>query len=153
MTPPTPAPAGWDVEIRPHRVKYYAYISAALILAIHIAVAFLITVGSTGVVFRGIDQVAMALIGLLIAGAVLMLVRPRLRANADGLAVRNLLTERMIPWSDVVDVSFPGNSRWARVDLPHDEYFPLMAIQAIDGDRAVAAMDAVRDLLACHRVS
>ena len=61
--------------------------------------------------------------------------------------MRNLLTYRLIPWSDVVDVSFPRGARWARVDLPDDEYVPVLAIQAVDKDRAVNAMDSVRRLL------
>jgi photosystem II stability/assembly factor-like uncharacterized protein len=51
----------------------------------------------------------------------------------------------------VVGVSFPGGSRWARIDLPDDEYVPLMAIQAVDKERAVHAMDTVRALLARYR--
>jgi hypothetical protein len=31
--------------------------------------------------------------------------------------------------------------------LPDDEYVPVLAIQAVDKDRAVAAMDTVRELL------
>ena len=37
------------------------------------------------------------------------------------------------------------------VDLPDDEYIPVMAIQAVDKDRAVDAMDSVRALLARYR--
>jgi hypothetical protein len=65
--------------------------------------------------------------------------------------VRNMLGEKLIAWPDVVGVSFPAGARWARVDLPDDEYIPLMAIQAVDKDRAVAAMDAVRELAARYR--
>jgi photosystem II stability/assembly factor-like uncharacterized protein len=50
-------------------------------------------------------------------------------------------------------VSFPAGARWARIDLPDDEYIPLMAIQAVDKDRAVAAMDTVRELLERYRPS
>jgi hypothetical protein len=62
-----------------------------------------------------------------------------------------MLGERVIAWPDVVDVSFPAGARWARVDLADDEYIPVMAIQAVDKDRAVAAMDAVRALVARYR--
>ena len=83
--------------------------------------------------------------------SVLLFARPRLRVGAAGVAVRNLFGYRLIPWSDVVGVSFPRGARWARVDLPDDEYIPVMAIQAVDKDRAVEAMDSVRDLLARYR--
>jgi hypothetical protein len=65
--------------------------------------------------------------------------------------VRNLLTFRVIPWSDLVGVSFPVGARWARVDLPDDEYVPVMAIQAVDKGRAVEAMDGLRALLVRYR--
>ena len=141
----------WELEVRPHLTPYFAYGAAILILAAHVAVGFLLKVGSTGVVFQTADQVAIAGLGVVIAGVVLLFARPRLRAGKDGLAVRNLLDEKLIAWPDVVDVSFPVGARWARVDLPDDEYIPLMAIQAVDKERAVAAMDAVRELVTRYR--
>jgi Bacterial PH domain len=137
----------WDVEIRPHLSPYFAYGAAALILAAHVTVGALLKIRSTGVIFQTADQVAIALLGVVIAGLVLMFARPRLRVGAAGVAVRNLLGYRLIPWDDVVDVSFPLGARWARVDLPDDEYIPVMAIQAVDKQRAVDAMDSVRALL------
>lgn len=137
----------WDVEIRPHLTPYFAYGAAALILAAHVAVGALLKVQSTGVIFQTADQVAIALLGVVIAGVVLLFARPRLRVGAAGVAVRNLLTYKLIPWSDVVDISFHPGARWARVDLPDDEYVPVLAIQAVDKERAVDAMDSVRGLL------
>ncbi|OBI74237.1 PH domain-containing protein [Mycobacterium sp. E740] len=136
----------WDVEIRPHLAPYFAYGAAALILAAHITVGVLLKIASTGVIFRTADQVAIALLGVVLAGVVLMFARPRLRVGPSGMQVRNLLGDKDIPWTDVVDVSFPRGARWARVDLPDDEYVPVMAIQAIDKERAVDAMDRVRRL-------
>lgn len=137
----------WDAEIRPRLAPYFAYGAAALILAAHITVGALLKIASTGVIFRTADQVAIALLGVVIAAVVLMFARPRLRVGAPGVAVRNLLGDKVIPWSDVVDISFPRGARWARVDLPDDEYIPIMAIQAVDKERAVDAMDRVRSLL------
>ena len=141
----------WDVEIRPHLTPYFAYGAAVLILAAHVTVGALLKIASTGVIFQTADQVAIALLGVVIAGAVLLFARPRLRVGPEGVAVRNLLTYRLIPWSDVVGVSFPRGARWARVDLPDDEYVPVLAIQAVDKNRAVDAMDSVRDLVSRYR--
>ncbi|KUI07505.1 hypothetical protein AU191_18465 [Mycolicibacterium acapulense] len=138
---------GWDVEIRPHLAPYFAYGAAALILAAHVTVGALLKISSTGVIFRTADQVAIALLGVVIAGVVSMFARPRLRVGAAGVSVRNLVNDKTIPWSDVVDISFPRGARWARVDLPDDEYIPIMAIQAVDKGRAIDAMDRVRDVL------
>jgi hypothetical protein len=141
----------WDVEIRPRLTPYFAYGAALIIAAVGVVLGLLLKISSSGVIFQTADQVAISLLGVVIAGVVLLFARPRLRVGAPGVAVRNLFGYRLIPWSDVVDVSFPRGARWARVDLPDDEYIPLMAIQAVDKDRAVAAMDRVRELLARYR--
>jgi hypothetical protein len=141
----------WDLEVRPHLTPYFAYGAAAVIVVSAVAVGVLLKISSTGVIFQTADQIAMALLGVVIAGAVLLFARPRMRIGAPGVAVRNLLGYRLIPWSDVVDVSFPRGARWARVDLPDDEYVPVMAIQAVDKERAVDAMDRVRGLLVRYR--
>jgi hypothetical protein len=142
---------GWDVELRPHWTPLFAYGAAFLIAAAHIAIGLLLKISSSGVIFQTADQVAMAILGLVIAGLVLLFARPRLRVGPAGLSVRNLLGDRLVSWPEVVDVSFPAGSRWARIDLPDDEYIPVMAIQAVDKDRAVDAMDTVRSLLARYR--
>jgi hypothetical protein len=148
----TPATTeAWDAELRPHLTPVFVYAAAFLIAAAHIVVGFLLKMGSSGVIFQTSDQVAMAVLGLIIAGVMLMFARPRLRVGAAGLSVRNLLGFRLIPWSEVAGVSFPAGGRWARIDLPDDEYVPVMAIQAVDKDRAVDAMDTVRSLLARYR--
>jgi hypothetical protein len=141
----------WDLQVRPHLTTYFAYGAAILILAAHVVVGVLLKARSTGVVFQTADQFAIAGLGVVIAGAVLLFARPRLRVGENGLAVRNMLGEKLIAWSDVVGVSFPMGARWARVDLPDDEYVPLMAIQSVDKERAVAAMDRVRELVSRYR--
>ena len=62
-----------------------------------------------------------------------------------------MLGYRLIPWDEVVDVSFPPGARWARVDIADYEYVPILAIQSVDRERAVAAMDTVRALMARYR--
>jgi hypothetical protein len=141
----------WDAQLRPHLTPYFAYVAAVIIVAAHVVVGLLLKIKSSGVFFQTADQVAMAGLGFVLAGLVLLFARPRLRVGASGLSVRNLLGDRLVPWSDIVGVSFPVGARWARIDLPDDEYIPLMAIQSVDKDRAVDAMDTVRKLLARYR--
>ena len=141
----------WDLQVRPHLTPYFAYGAAILILAAHVMVGVLLKARSTGVVFQTADQFAIAGFGVVVACAVLLFARPRLRVGKNGLAVRNMLGEKLIAWPDMVGVSFPMGARWARVDLPDDEYVPLMAIQSVDKERAVAAMDRVRELVSRYR--
>jgi hypothetical protein len=100
----------------------------------------------TGVFFRLADQIAMAAIGALIAGGVLLLARPRVRADAEGIEVRNVLVTRRLPWDVVERVAFPDGASWARLELIGDDYLPVLAIQAVDGQRAVEGIRRVRAL-------
>lgn len=141
----------WDLVCRPHLTPIFAYGAAVLILVAHIAVGLVLKAGATGVVFQTADQVAMVVLGVILAGLALLFTRPRLRVGSAGLSVRNVFSDKLIRWPDIVGVSFPAGSRWARIDLPDDEYIPVMAIQAVDKERAVHAMDAVREQLARYR--
>jgi hypothetical protein len=106
---------------------------------------------STGVYFRLADQVSMVLLGMFIAGGLLLWARPRVRADAAGIEVRNVLATRRLPWDAVERVAFPDGASWARLDLPDDEYLPVLAIQAVDGRRAVDGITRVRALHAAAR--
>ena len=52
--------------------------------------------------------------------------------------MRNALFGQKVPWTLIRAVSFPDGAPWARLELPDDEYVPVVAIQAMDGERAVA---------------
>lgn len=140
----------WDVVLRPRLTPRLSYAVAAVIAVAGIIVAVL-NDRASGANLRPADQVAMAGLALIIAGAVLLLTRPRLKVGPAGLAVRNVSGYRTIPWAEVVDVSFPPGKRWARVDLDYDEYVPVLAIQVNDRQHAVAAMDTVRALMDRYR--
>lgn len=142
----------WDLEVRPYLTPLFAYGAAAVIIAAHVVVGALLKIASTGVIFTTADQVAIGLLGVVIGGFVSLFARPRLRVGPAGVAVRNLFGYRHVPWDLVVDVSFHRGARWARLDLPDDEYLPVMAIQAVDKARAVESMDKVRALVARYRV-
>ncbi|GJF12198.1 membrane protein [Mycolicibacterium cyprinidarum] len=134
----------WDVQVKPYLTPFFAYGAAALILAAHVVVGALLKVSSTGVIFRTADQVAIGALGAVIAAFVCLFARPRLRIGPSGVAVRNLFGYRLFPWNQVMGVSFHPGARWARLDLPDDEYIAVMAIQAVDKGRAVESMDRVR---------
>jgi hypothetical protein len=134
--------------VRPTKVRLFAGIVAAVFVAVFVVVAIFLKDSNTGVYFKTSDQVAMVGIGLFLALAVLWITWPRVRADADGIEVRNLLGARRFPWSVIRGVSFPDGAWWARLELPSEEYVPMLAIMAMDGDRAVAAM---RELRRLHR--
>jgi hypothetical protein len=136
------------VIIRPHRVRQIAIPVAAALVVVFVVVAVLLRNSYTGVNFTLDDQVAMVAIGLLLAAGALMLIRPKVRADAEGVEVRNLFFGQQVPWELIRAVTFPDGAPWARLELPEFEYVPLVAIQAFDGERAVFA---IRELRAMHR--
>lgn len=137
-------------EARPRKVRRVAVAAAVLLIGVFTVIAVLLRQTSTGVYFRLSDQVAMVVLGLLLAGAALLFTRPRVRAGADGVEVRNLLGSRTLPWELVLRVSFPDGAPWARLELPDDEYIAVMAIQAADGRHAVQAIRSLRAVHAGH---
>ena len=139
-----------QLVFRPHRARWVAWIAAIALVGVMTSVALVLRAVSTGVYFHTDDQVAMVFLGVLMSLAILAPAHAMVRADANGVQVRNLLITRFIPWSQVCEVGFPHGARWARLELPYDEYLPMSAIQLIDGKRAVAAMNSLRALHQAH---
>lgn len=123
---------------------------ALAVVVVLTVVAVFLRESDTGVVFRTSDQVAMIILGLLIGSGIMLWATPLVRADAERIEVRNILVKRTFAWSDVVSVSFPDGASWARLELPHDEYYSVMAVQAVDREHAVSAVRALRKL---HRAA
>jgi hypothetical protein len=138
------------VVVRPRKVLIAAWVGAVVTVGFFTVIAVVLR-SNTGVYFRLADQVALVLLGLFIAGGLLLLARPRVRADAEGIEVRNILVTRRLPWALVERVAFPDGASWARLDLPDDEYLAVLAIQAVDGHNAVDAITRVRALHARSR--
>jgi Bacterial PH domain len=134
------------VRARPVRLRRLSALVAVVVLAVFVAVALLLDPGRTAGVVGPADQAAMVGLGVIAAAGVLMVGRPRLEADARGLRVRNLVGSRDVPWEVVRAVTFADRSLWASLDLRDDETVALMAVQALDGERAVRVVEALRAL-------
>ena len=137
--------------MRPRKTLWAAWVGATAVLGLFVVIAVVLRNAPTGVYFRLADQVALVLLGLFIAGGVLLLARPRVRADADGIEVRNIMITRTLPWALVDRIAFPDGASWARLDLPDDEYLPVLAIQAVDGQYAVDGITKIRGLHSAAR--
>ncbi|RZL78705.1 MAG: PH domain-containing protein [Rhodococcus sp. (in: high G+C Gram-positive bacteria)] len=136
----------WTLVAKPRKSRRYAIGVAIFLVVVHVTFAILLRGDSTGVYFRLADQLAFAGIGCLLAAAVLLLTRPRLQVGPRGIAVRNVLGERIVDWDLYEGLSFPDGAAWARIELPDDEYLAVMAIQSNDREYAVEAVDRFRAL-------
>jgi len=137
------------VVYRPRRIRWVAGISAVAVVILFTALSFGLH-GATGMGMgrygRG-DQTAMIGLGVLIGLGILAFTRPRVRADADGIKVRNVVGTFDLPWSVVRAVRFDRNSPWASLELHDDDTISLHALQAADKEYAV---DGVRALRALH---
>ena len=137
----------WEFEARSPHLKRVALIWIAVVMAVHIFMAAVVDVEFTGVTITGIDKFAFIGVGLLISVVSwVMLTRPRVRANEDGVQVTNFIGTRFYPWVLIYGLSFPKGSRTARLELPEFEYVPLWAIHVGDKERALGAVDQFREL-------
>lgn len=140
------ADAGETVLVRPRTVRWVSWVCAVVVVGFFAVVAALLPRSATGVYFRFADQVALVVLGVLIGAGILLMTRPRVRADVDGIEVRNVLSTRYLTWDLVREVSFPDGASFARLELPGDEYIAVLAIQAVDKEHAATALERIRAL-------
>ncbi|MBI1758303.1 MAG: PH domain-containing protein [Actinobacteria bacterium] len=158
VDPTGPAPAG-RLTVRPRRMRMVCWSAAAAVVVIFAAITLTLpSSGSDRIVTTPNGQTSVGLadrigifgVGVAVAVGLLWLARARLEATPDGLRIRNIVGHYQVPWGLVRAVSFRDGAPWATLELAADEQIALMAVQAVDGDRTVAAVRALRAL---HRAS
>jgi len=107
--------------------------------------------GEGAATFQRGDQFAMIGLGVLGALVILLFTRPAVEADARGIRVRNVLGSYDLPWEVVRTVRFDRGSAWASLELHDDDLVPMLAVQAVDRERAVAGVRALRALHAAHQ--
>jgi hypothetical protein len=124
------------------------FVAAPVIVLVFVGISFSLTgtFNETGAAFETPDQVAMILLGVLLAAGSLLLARPSLEADATGVRVRNLFGTTELPWAVVREVSFRRGAPWVTLDLQDDDLVSVLAIQAADKEHAVKAVRALRAL-------
>lgn len=132
--------------VRPVRAAWMSSVLAVVLVAVFTVVAVLLRSSDTGVIFQTSDQVAMIGVGLLLGAGAMLFATPRVRADESGIRVRNVLVGRYFTWEEVLSVSFPDGASFARLELPDDEYYSLLAVQSVDRARAVEAVRTLRKL-------
>ena len=122
---------------------------AAVVVAVGLFVALTLRSNSTGVIeFGAPDQVAVAGLAVLLGAGVLFLGRSRVDADAETIRFRNVVMTHELSWDAVRAVAFDRKSSWASLRLRNDDEVALFAVQAVDREHAVRAVDGLRALLA-----
>jgi hypothetical protein len=110
-------------------------------------------IGEGAATFQAGDQWAMIGLGVLLALGVLSLTRPRVIADTRHIRIRNVVGGYDLPWEVVRAVRFERGAPWVTLELQDDDIVAVMAVQAADKDRAVAAVQALRALLDASRAA
>jgi hypothetical protein len=140
------------VDYRPRKSRIGAWFGAIVFAGSFIALSF--TLGVTtpgGGAVHPADHAAMIGIGLIGAGLILVFLRLRVRADAEGIEVRNIIRTTRVPWAVVEDVSLPRRMQWAVLTIADDEEIPILAVQASDKERAAEAIRGLRAWLEASR--
>jgi hypothetical protein len=124
-------------------------VAAVVVVVVMLFVALSLQSSSTGVVaFGPVDQVAIGGLGVLMGAGLVWLGRSRVDADTEGIRWRNVAISHALPWGAVRAVCFDRKSSWATLLLRNDDEVALFAVQAVDNERAVAAVEGLRALLA-----
>jgi hypothetical protein len=144
------------VSFRPRRLRMVCFGSAIAVVIVFVAVSFglhgSLGGGAPGVFQRG-DQAAMIGLGFVAAGGIMLLARPRVIADVNGVRIRNALGGYDLPWEVVRAVRFNRGAAWATLELTDDEVVGMLAVQAVDKDYAIAAVRSLRALLDANRAA
>ena len=124
---------------RPIRARIVGYTLALVVAAGGVVLAVALP-SSGGTTYHAADRVGISIVGVSVAAALLVLVRPRLDADEDGLTVTNFLTRHRLTWSEVVGVDMAPTESWIALDLADGTALPVVAVQTADGARFRAAV-------------
>ncbi|MDF0529382.1 PH domain-containing protein [Tsukamurella sp. 8F] len=111
--------------------------------------------GSTGTAGPGILLLGVAALVAAYLGLTSLLLRPRLRASADGVYVRGLRGERLLPWKGL-GIRAKSVRRWGRdsitLELELDEGERLVVLGRWElGESPSAVADELTEISGSHR--
>jgi len=138
------------VSARPERLRRLCLLGAGAIFVLFTVAAVLLRVGAGHNAFGVADQIAVFILGVAIAAGIMMPARSRLRADDRQLWVRNAFGTHDVPWGLVTAVRFDDRSPWPTLEFADGDLLAVMAIRAADGEPAVHAVRALRQLCDAH---
>lgn len=69
------------------------------------------------------------------------------KANENGLVFRNGLRKHRVPWAEVESVKFTRHDPWAYLNVSRDVgRLMMLGIMRVDGERALAAAETLRQM-------
>ncbi|GAA1933155.1 PH domain-containing protein [Kitasatospora viridis] len=143
MTGPVPPnPPALPVTWRPRRNRAVLLAASALLAAVFVGMALVLPPS-----WQLNDRIMLLCLGAVFSGVGLMLARPRVVADPEGVLVVNLVRSRRLHWAEIVRVNLRQGDPWVTLDLADGTSLAAMGIQPSGGrDQAVRAALQLRDL-------
>lgn len=108
--------------------------------------------GDQGAVFQKGDQIALIVLGVLFAAGIMLVARPRVSADSESIKIQNIIGGYELPWGVVRSVRYDRGQPWMYLDLENDDTVSVLAVQAVDKQHALAAVQTLRALHAAATV-
>ncbi|MFJ2740951.1 PH domain-containing protein [Streptomyces sp. NPDC087440] len=130
------------VTFRPNRTR-------AVLLTV--GTAMFVVVSAIGFLLEGLgpgERLTFVFTGALFFGVLLLLSRPKVVADEDGVTVVNLTTRRRLAWAEILKVNLRPGDAWVFLDLSDGTSLPALGIQpGIAKEKAIRDARALRDLV------
>ncbi|BAU81892.1 hypothetical protein SLA_0941 [Streptomyces laurentii] len=136
----TSAPA-LPVTFRPARTRVVLLTSGVAMFVVISAVGLMLDSLSPG------ERMSFVFVAALFAGVLVMLSRPKVVADDDGVTVVNITRVRRLAWAEILRVNLRPGDPWVFLDLSDGTSLPVLGIQpGIAKGRAIEDARALRAL-------
>ncbi|MHC0433180.1 PH domain-containing protein [Streptomyces sp. O3] len=133
------------VVFRPTRTRIVLLTVGVVMVVVITAIALILENLGPG------ERVSFIFTGALLFGALVLLSRPKVVADASGVTVVNLTSRRHLAWAEILQVNLRPGDPWVFLDLSDGTSLPAMGIQPGNGKaRAISDARALRALAQAH---
>ncbi|MEU4467173.1 PH domain-containing protein [Streptomyces sp. NPDC024017] len=133
------------VTFRPGSTRVVLLTAAVAIFVVITAVAMLLKQLSPG------ERVSFIFTALLLDAVLLLLARPKVVVDEDGVTVVNLTNKRRLEWAEILQVTLRPGDPWVFLNLSDGTSLPALGIQpGLAKQRAIADARALRALAEAH---
>ncbi|MHA5047321.1 PH domain-containing protein [Streptomyces sp. SD15] len=135
------------VTFRPGRTRAVLLTAGAAIFVVITVVAMLLEQLSPG------ERLSFVFTAALLFGVLLMLSRPKVVADENGVTVVNITSRRHLDWAEILQVNLRPGDPWVFLNLSDGTSLPALGIQpgiakqrAIDDARTLRALAEARSI-------
>lgn len=129
-----PAPPALPVTFRPRRTRAVLLTTGAVLFAVITAIALILERLSPG------ERISFVFTAALFLGVLVLLSRPKIVADEEGVTVVNLTRTRRLAWAEILRVNLRVGDPWVFLDLSDGTSLPALGIQP-----GIGKAQAIRD--------